>query len=215
MNENNYKFIVVTGSGKGIGSAIAKEWCRRNKINVYYGMSKWSGYDIRDEKLIINYINDIKIKHVKALVNNAGVVFPSTVIDTEYEDWKEQIDVNLNGSFLMSKYYAKKCIENNIPGKIINICSTAGLGPRPGRAAYAASKAALINFSLSLSEELKDYAIKVYCVCPEAVNTYMRRKINPDDNFNDMLQPKDIAIFVNDLIEDGNRLDSQILKIKL
>ncbi len=204
--------IIVTGSSRGIGSAIAKKWCMNHRDNFYYGISRWNEFDVSKKDVLDNLLNSIEDNPI-ALVNNAGIIDMGSIVELSYESWTRQFDVNVHGVFNCSKAYVNFCIAKKIKGKIINIASTAGLSARPGRSAYSATKAAIINFSLSMAEELRDYGIKVYCVCPGAIDTDMRRYINPDDDFENMLKPSDIADFVCDLINDGKHLDNQILKV--
>lgn len=204
--------IIVTGSSRGIGSAIAKKWCMLDRDNYYYGISRWNEYDVTNKDVLTNLLDSLENKPI-ALVNNAGIIETGSIIELTYESWTKQFDVNVHGVFNCSKAYINFCIANKIKGKIINIASTAGLGARAGRSAYSATKAAIINFSLSMAEELKNYGIKVYCVCPGAIDTDMRHYINPDDDFENMLKPLDIANFVCNLINNGNYLDNQVLKV--
>lgn len=207
--------IIVTGSSNGIGACTAKEWCRRGTDNYYFGLSRFSGNDVTNYDQMEQYMKMIDIDTtIRALVNNAGIVKLGTILEMSHEDWVDQFNTNVHGMFNMSKLYANLCISKKIPGKIINIASTAGLGPRPGRAGYSASKAAVINFSLSMAQELKEYGIKVYCVCPGAVDTDMRHKINPDDNFDKMMKPLELAKFICDLVDDGMHLDNQVLEVR-
>ena len=118
--------------------------------SVYYEC-----FDIRNECRVIEFIRNVVNRYgrINFLINNAGYVKPLSLLETTLDDWKEQIDINLTGAFLMTREVVRYMKEYG--GKIINIASTAGLSPRPGWSAYAASKAALINFSLTMSEELK------------------------------------------------------------
>lgn len=210
--------IIITGSNRGIGNAIAKEWAKRNNDNCYYGFTRWNHLDVTDINSIKHFFkilkNTIDYQEPIALINNAAIVESGTILELSNESWQNQFNINVNGVFNCCKEYIKFCIENNIKGKIFNIASTAGLGGRPGRAAYAATKAAIINFSFSLAEELKLYEIKVYIVCPGAVDTDMRHYLVPDDNFDNMMKPDEVGTFVCDLIEDGKYLDNQILEVK-
>ena len=207
--------IIITGSSRGLGASIAKEWCKRKPNNFYYGISKWNDYDVSNYEQMREYYNNrFDGDNVTALVNNAGIIKLGSILELSKEDWEEQINTNLNGVFYNCKGYASFCIRNKIPGKIINIASTAGQGARPGRSAYSSSKAAVINFSLSIAEELKQYGIKVYCVCPGAIDTDMRHYINPDDDFDSMMKPDQLASFICDLIENDKYLHSQVLTIK-
>lgn len=210
--------IIITGSSRGIGAATAKEWCKRDKKNLYYQISRWSDFDISDfkqfEEFIKDFYNFSEEYYPIALVNNAAIAVQGSILETDMNIVKKQFNINFNAIVNTTKEYTKFCINKKIKGKIINIASTAGLGARPGRAIYAATKAALINFSLSMSEELKPYGIKIYIVCPGAVNTDMRHELEPDDDFKNMLQPHEVGKFICNLIESDNLLNGQILEVK-
>ena len=202
--------VIVTGSERGIGKEIARELCRRG--HYYYGFSRWNDVDVSDDKCIANVFDKLSMSPPEALINNAGVVEMGSVLELTPEAWRRQIDVNLNGVFYCSKEYAR--IAKRTGGKIINIASTSGMGPRPGRSAYAASKAGVISLSLSLAEELRPYGIKVYCIAPGACDTDLRHKINPDDDFDNMMKPYELANFVADIVEDGYMLDGQVIQAR-
>ena len=206
--------IIITGSSRGIGAAIAKEWCYRSKENLYYPISRWSDFDITNFKKFEEFIKNFDEYYPIALINNAAIAVQGSILETDMNIVKKQFNINFNAIVNTTKEYTKFCINKKIKGKIINIASTAGLGARPGRAIYAATKAALINFSLSMSEELKPYGIKIYIVCPGAVNTDMRHELEPDDDFKNMLQPHEVGKFICNLIESDNFLNGQILEVK-
>jgi 3-oxoacyl-[acyl-carrier protein] reductase len=199
--------VVVTGSERGIGKQIARELCKRG--HFYYGFSRFNDIDVSDYDCVKKAFDELAAEPPEALVNNAGIVEVGSILELSPEAWKKQIETNLNGVFYCAKEYAR--IAKGRGGKIINIASTAGLDARPGRSAYAASKAAVMNFSLSMAEELRPYGIKVYCIAPGACNTDLRRKIAPDDDFENMMQPEELAKFIVDIIEGGDMLDNQII----
>lgn len=204
------KSIIITGSNRGLGKAVAKESSKRGYF--YYPICRWNDVDVTNFEVLNDYYNGI-MDIPEALVNNAGIFLGGSILEMNCKDWQEVININLNGVFNNTKLYVEKCIRNNYQGKIINIASTAGLGARPGRSAYAASKAAVINFSLSIAEELKSYGIKVYCLCPGAFDSDMRRQIAPDDDFENMLKPNILASFIMDIIQNGKFLDGQVVKL--
>jgi 3-oxoacyl-[acyl-carrier protein] reductase len=201
---------IITGSSDGIGKQIAREVCRRG--GFYYPISRWSGVDVSNYESVKAYFEEIKDEPIDALINNAGIIYPGSILELSENHWQEQINTNLNGVFYCCKEFIK--MNKDKGGKIINIASTAGLGARPGRSAYAASKAAVISFSLSLAEEVKDWGFKVYCVSPGACNTKLRKQIAPDDDFKNMLQPEEIASFIVDLVENGFWLDNQNIIVR-
>ena len=204
--------IIVTGSERGIGKAITKELEARN--HSCYGFSRRNGIDVADYKCVVGAFEELSRNPSEGsspeiLINNAGTVEMGTVLELSPEGWKKQIEVNLNGVFYCCKEFIK--MRKNLGGKIINIASTSAIGPRPGRSAYAASKAAVVSLSLSLAEECRPYGIKVYCISPGACDTDLRHKINPDDDFANMMKPYELANFVADIVEDGYMLDSQVI----
>lgn len=219
IEQKKYKTIIITGSSRGLGASIAKEACKRSYM--YYGISRFSDIDVGKYEDVKKYFENLKLTiHgyeldcPVALINNAGICKVGNILEMSCNDWQEQINVNLNGVFYCCKEYIKLCKEFNINGKIINIASTAGTGARPGRACYSATKSAVINFSFSLAEELKDYGIKVYCVAPGAFDSVLRREIYPDDNFLSMIKKEEISKFIMDIIDNGEFLDNQLIFIR-
>jgi 3-oxoacyl-[acyl-carrier protein] reductase len=100
-------------------------------------------------------------------------------------------------------------------GKIVNIASTAGMGPRPGWITYSSSKAAMISISQTLTEELAEYGIKVYCVSPGRCATKLRAKLAPDEDSAMIMQPVEVAkVITNLLLEDEQYLDGQNIVIR-
>ena len=203
---------IITGSGRGIGKEIAREVCRRG--GYFYGFSRYWDVDVTDYECLHKAFAGLAEVELfpDVLINNAGIVEMGTVLELSPESWKKQFDVNLNGVFYCCKEYIKLLKLKKRQGKIINIASTSGmLTPRPGRSAYAASKAAVISLSLSLSEELKQDHIQVYCIAPGACNTDLRKQIYPDDDFENMMQPEELAKFVVDIAENGYMMDNQVI----
>lgn len=103
------------------------------------------------------------------LVNNAGIAHVGNVEETELEDWKRVFDLNVNGLFLATKYAFPLLLASG-RGSIVNIASVAGLVAVSRRAAYSASKGAVIAFTRQLAG---DYAkrVRVNCICPGTVHT--------------------------------------------
>ena len=105
------------------------------------------------------------------LVNNAGIAgAKATTWDTEVEEWRKVMRINLDGPFLCSKVIVPTMIKQNY-GRIVNIASIAGKEGNPNAAHYSASKAGVIALTKSLGKELADYAISVNAVTPAAAKT--------------------------------------------
>ncbi len=182
------KIAIVTGAGKGIGRAIAVELleagfftalCSRSQesaasleaeISSFAGNFMVSSVDISIEEEIERFISSVAEKkgRIDVLINNAGVVYTGPVEKTDTEQWDEMMAVNARGAFLMVKH-SLPFIPNG--GHIVNIGSNASKKGFPGWAAYCASKFAVLGFTNSLREELRDRGIKVSAVLPGPTRT--------------------------------------------
>jgi 3-oxoacyl-[acyl-carrier protein] reductase len=188
------RVAVVTGASRGIGraivSALAREGC-----NVVIGYEKNQG---KAEKVVqiaresrvraiaarcdVSSRNDVEAMFkaaigefgkVDILVSNAGIDYGSRLMETTDEVWDRTLDVNLKGVFLCTQIAARYMIPRRY-GKIVNISSNSGFGIAVSReAAYAVSKAGVIQLTKTAAFELGEYGINVNCVAPGAVNTEM------------------------------------------
>ena len=113
-----------------------------------------------------------EIGSVDLLCNNAGVIDSGLVVDTTEAQWDAMMDVNVKGVFLCSKAAIPGMIERRL-GRIVNISSGAGKRGSPRRAAYCASKFAVLGFTQSLALELAPHDITVNAVCPGMLATSM------------------------------------------
>lgn len=211
------KSIIITGSGKGLGNEIAKLSSKQKYF--HYAITRFNDFDVSDIESI-KWISELSndddnVELPNALINNAGICIPGSVLTFKKEDFDNQFKTNVLGILNCTQLYAQLCIKNKIPGKIINIASTAGFGERPGYSIYAATKASVVSLSHSMSEELKQYGIKVYCLCPGAFDSQLRRNLFPDDNFENMIKKEDIAKFIMKIVNDEIEfLDNQNIFIR-
>ncbi len=113
-----------------------------------------------------------KFGRIDYLINNAGMLRPSFVLEAGTGHIEQHMDVNAKGVLLGTTLGAQAMREQG-GGHIINIVSLAGISPVPGLAFYAASKFAARGFSLSAAMELKPHNIYVTSICPDAVKTAM------------------------------------------
>ena len=182
------KIAIVTGAARGIGRAIAVELleagfftalCSRSResaasletdISSFAGNFMISSVDISIEEEIKRFISSVAEEKGKidVLINNAGVVYTGPVEKTDTEQWDEMMAVNARGAFLMIKHSLPLMSRG---GHIVNIGSNASKKGFAGWAAYCASKFAVLGFTNSLREELRDRGIKVSAVLPGPTKT--------------------------------------------
>jgi NAD(P)-dependent dehydrogenase (short-subunit alcohol dehydrogenase family) len=121
-----------------------------------------------------------ELGRIDILVNNAAAARGNDrvpVVQLEEAEWRKVIEVNLTGTFLVTKAVAGALIEQGEGGRIVNISSIAGREGIPTFAAYGTTKAGIILFTRVLARELASHGINVNCVCPGLVGTYRMKDI--------------------------------------
>lgn len=132
--------------------------------------------DVSDDRSVDALVHQVIKEHgrIDFVVNNAGAARGEDrrpIVDVEPDVWRHVIDVNLNGSFLMSRAFARKMIEQGEGGGIVNISSIGGKMLPPENAAYAASKAGLHALTACMSGEVGKDNIRVNAICPGIIDT--------------------------------------------
>lgn len=192
----NQKVIVVTGSSRGIGRALA-EAMAENGANVvvhynrsvdkaqevYESVCSYGGdcmlvqADLTDEKQVREFYKSV-ISHygkVDVLINNAGKCKDSLCTVMSENTWSSVVDTNLSSTFFCCKHFSKAMINQNC-GKIFNVSSYKGIAGCKGQVNYSASKAGLIGLTKSLAKELSSFGICVNAVCPGFILTSLNNK---------------------------------------
>ncbi|HEX6137348.1 MAG TPA: glucose 1-dehydrogenase [Casimicrobiaceae bacterium] len=113
---------------------------------------------------------------VTVVVNNAGVAITKPLLDHTEEDWREVIDVNLNGAWRVAQAAARHMVGHQRGGSIVNIASILGLRVTSQVPSYAASKAALIHLTRAMALELARHRIRVNALAPGYVETGINRE---------------------------------------
>jgi meso-butanediol dehydrogenase / (S,S)-butanediol dehydrogenase / diacetyl reductase len=184
------KVALITGGGTGIGAAIAKRFVaegsrvcitgRRNHVLEHVVSSLPSGSaisvsgdvtDMEDAKQMVRQTLDFGGK-LDVLVNNAGIDTAGTIVELDPKIWKEVIDINLTGPFIMMKSAIPHLLKNG-GGSIINIASLAGIRCLPAMPAYCASKAGLIMLTQQAALDYGPFNIRCNVICPGAIRTEM------------------------------------------
>lgn len=215
------KVVLVTGASRGIGAATIKKFASlKANVIINYNNDLNSALklkeeiekynvdvllikcDVSNEEEVINMVDQIiaKFKKIDILVNNAGIAIDTTFEDKTVSNFQKILNVNLIGTFLVSKYVGKKMLENK-EGKIINISSTNGIDTTyPESLDYDASKAGVISLTRNLAKQYAPY-INVNAVAPGWVKTDMNREITfeqmeefkKDILLNRIAEPEEIA----------------------
>jgi len=186
------KVALITGGTSGIGEATAALFAKEGASVALTGRNDERGHAVA-EKILQNGGKAVFIRtdvrkaddcrrtvdgtvrlfgKLDILFNNAGVFYPNTVVDCSEEEWDLQLDINLKGTFLMSKFALPHMIERGA-GVIINNSSGWGIVGGDKAVAYCASKGGVVLLTKAMAIDHGGQGIRVNCLCPGDVDTPM------------------------------------------
>jgi NAD(P)-dependent dehydrogenase (short-subunit alcohol dehydrogenase family) len=185
------RIALITGSGGGIGKAIAKRFAEEgacvilNDIDAerlsgateefkkMFGRDNVAGVvlDVTSEESAVKAFTDacLLFGGVDIIVNNAGISISKSLTDHSVSDWNRLYDILVKGQFLISKGAVQIMKKQNMGGDIINIVSKNAVFAGPNNAGYGSAKAAQAHLSRLLAAELGEFGIRVNMVNPDAV----------------------------------------------
>src|SRR5882762_5456616 len=186
------KTAIITGGTSGIGEAVAHLFAREGAKVAITGRNESRGHavtarilesggkaiflrtDVRKAEECQRAVDETlrSFERLDILFNNAGVFYPQTALECSEEEWDLQIDINLKGTFLMSKYALPPMIAQG-GGVIINNSSGWGLVGGDRAVAYCASKGGVVLLTKAMAVDHGRQGIRVNCICPGDVDTPM------------------------------------------
>lgn len=230
------KTCIITGAGSGIGRAAALELGRANEFEylVLIGRTEerlketkdmmetdavveLRPYDLSDLDGIPALVEEVykATGEINCLLNIAGYTDPQPLLTTSVENMYRTYETNVFAPFVLIRECTRYMRKNKGNSKILNVASTAGITPRPGWLSYSSSKAAVVSMSQTLTEELAEYGIRVYCISPGRCATALRRKLAPDEDQSKIMQPEEVGHIIRELVAEKERcLDGQNIIIR-
>jgi NAD(P)-dependent dehydrogenase (short-subunit alcohol dehydrogenase family) len=199
MQTKPAKGVVITGGASGIGLETARLLIERGwsvflldaNAAELQGASSALGItaaqalvcDVSNEAAVDAAVAECCERSVPAaVVNAAGIAMDRPVVETGVAEFRRILDVNLTGSFLVCRAFARYWLAHKLPGSIVNISSVAGLSGSKGRSAYGASKAGLNLLTMVMATELGNHRIRVNAIAPGPVETPMVKEMHTEED---------------------------------
>lgn len=198
--EEERKIVLITGGSRGIGKETAKVYAENGydvAINYVSDRTDVEGIkkefqdmgvkclmikaDVSNEEDVNNMVEKVisEFGKIDVLVNNAGITKDTLLMRMSKEDFDKVIDINLKGTFLVTKAVSKYMMKKRC-GSIINLSSVVGVAGNSGQSNYSASKAGIIGFTKSIAKELASRNIRANAVAPGFIETDMTNVLKDD-----------------------------------
>jgi 3-oxoacyl-[acyl-carrier protein] reductase len=195
------KIVLVSGSGRGIGRALAESFASQGacvavndvnpdsaletvrRIQSNGGQAKDYVFDVAKKMPVQTMVEAIlnDWERIDILVNNAGVEPHATLLEMDEWDWRRALDVNLTGPFLLMQSVGR-VMQAQGGGVMVNIASIAGRAHGlKDRSAYVASKTGLVGLTREAAREFAPYGIRVNAVCPGVIETEMTAALRQNE----------------------------------
>lgn len=234
------RVAIVTGSGRGIGRAIALKLAEvgatvvvndigeaaesvAEEIKAMNGQSMAILANVSSSSDVARMVKEsiAAYEKVDILVNNAGITRDHLILRMTDEDWDSVLDINLKGAFLCARAVLRHMVKQRW-GRIINIASIAGIVGNKGQANYAAAKAGIIGLTRTIAKEMAPRSITVNAIAPGVIDTEMtqnlpetwREELKSNIPLGYIGSPRDIAEAVAFLAsEEARYITGQVLSV--
>ncbi len=217
--------VLITGGTGAIGEAISREFAKTEDVIFTYGSNEEKALLLKEElhccALRMNTADRESVNcgvdkvfreygHIDVLVNNAGIALIKPFLDTEYEDWRRIMDVDLDGCFNVTKAVVPGMVYRK-KGAIVNISSVWGVQGASCEVAYSAAKAGVIGFTKALAKELGPSEIRVNAIAPGVIDSPMNSSHLSDEELEELCgetplgrlgRPEEVASAVRFLAEN-------------
>jgi NAD(P)-dependent dehydrogenase (short-subunit alcohol dehydrogenase family) len=195
------KIAIITGSAEGIGKAVAYRLGKEgatlalfdlNKALLQKTVKEFEKYGIKTKGYLLDISNETEVskavsqvekewQKIDILINSAGIVGPTSTKITNFptDEFDRIYEVNLKGTFLITKYTLKKMEKTGI-GRLLLISSMAGKEGNPGMVGYSATKSGVIGLVKSVAKEFANTKITVNGLAPAVIKTTMNENTSAE-----------------------------------
>ena len=198
------QIIVITGTSRGIGKALAKHFldkndtvigCSRGEASITHQNYKHFSLKVDDESAVVSMIRQIRREfgRIDVLLNNAGIASMNHFLTTSTTTVSKIFDTNFLGTFIFSREVSKVMMKQK-NGRIVNFTTVAKPLNLDGEAIYASSKAAIESLTKISAKELASFNITVNAIGPTPIKTDLIKAV-PKEKMDDLLEKQAIKRF--------------------
>ena len=191
------KAAIVTGAGRNIGEEIARLFAKEGAAVAVVDMDAGRANAVADAikadgGAAVGIVCDVSdpadiskmvaatadaLGAIDILVNNVAISDNKDIFELSEDEWRKTIDVTLSSPFYVTKQVAKWMVDNDRPGRVLNIGSTSGFKGRPTAIAYTAAKGGVFNLTQSMAVQLAPYGIVVNQISPNMTGSPVGQEI--------------------------------------
>lgn len=204
------KHVLVTGGTGGLGLGVTPTVLAQNPASVTipyahfhqverlksiltpeeFDKIKFIPTNLTDEASVENLMN--RMERVDVLIHLVGGFSMGKTHEYSFFSWKQQLDLNLNTTFLVCKHSLKKMLQNDY-GRIVTVGSRGAVQPGGQLAAYCASKAGVVALTQAIADETKGTNITANVVLPSVIDTPANRQAMGEENADKWVKPESLA----------------------
>jgi len=221
------KELIIFGSNGALGKGATKTLLKKD-YSKYYLFDFNFDDDYQSEKIqqiktedlsreenvqkAFKLIQSSKEKSFFLFSTVGGFTGGKTVWETNTDEWDRMMNMNLKSNFLIAKYFAG-LIKNSHSGSVCFTAAYTGLSPDEKKAAYGASKGALIHLVETLAQEGAEIKLSANAIAPLIIDTPANRKWMPEADFESWMKPEEIGEFIHSIFSNYYFLTGNIFKL--
>jgi 3-oxoacyl-[acyl-carrier protein] reductase len=212
--------------GRGVTSTLIKKDYERIYLFDAHPGADWNTYskvqniivkDLSIEENVVEAFRNVlpskeKLFYLYSTVG--GYTGGKTIAELEASDWDRMFSVNLKSSFLIAKYFSR-LVKESAGGSICFTAAAAALHPEAKRAAYSASKSALINLVETLAQEGKEIRLSANAIAPFIIDTAANREWMQQKDFSKAVKPEEIGELAHALFANYNFISGNFLRLEI
>jgi len=222
------KELLIFGSNGALGKGVTRILKTKDYDKIYlfdFHLKKGNTDPTVVQIKIDDLSNEENIKqafsHIKSSKDTAFFLFSTVggfsggkkVWETDLDEFEKMINLNLTTSFLIAKHFAL-LIKDSHSGSICLTAAYTGLFPESGKAAYGASKGAMIHLVKSLAEEGNEIKLSVNAIAPYIIDTTANRGWMKDADFENWMKPEEIGELIHSLFNNYNFVTGNIIRLR-